>query len=200
MGEVDTSFYVAVLRGISAPASVTNLRVCNVWQDCEGGTADNNPWNTTQWEDGATQYNTFGGGTMHVWNYPTPAVGIHATIRTLKNGLYPRIIREFSSGINGLGVCQAIDASQWGTRNVAAVWAARYPTPRPLYLTTPHMRGDDVKAVQRKLQAKGYNVGPSQADGIYGRYTYNAVKRFQYAHALRVDGIVGPLTRHALGL
>jgi len=200
MGEVGTNFYVAVLRGISAPASVQNLRACQVWQDREGGTATHNPWNTTQWEPGATQYNSFGNPPMHVWNYPTEAVGIRATIATLTNGHYPRIIREFSSGVNGLGVCQAVDASPWGTHGVAALYIVRYPTPRLLRLTNPPMKGADVKAVQRKLQAKGYSVGPSQADGIFGVLTSNAVKRFQHANHLTVDGIVGPLTRAALGL
>ena len=38
------------------------------------------------------------------------------------------------------------------------------------------------------------------ADGVFGAQTERAVKRFQSRHDLVPDGIVGPLTRGALGL
>jgi len=56
--------------------------------------------------------------------------------------------------------------------------------------------GDDVVTLQRVLAMKGYSVGP--ADGIFGRITKLAVKRFQKLKGLAVDGRVGPLTTHAL--
>ena len=40
----------------------------------------------------------------------------------------------------------------------------------------------------------------SPVDGVFGRITLSAVKRFQRRHGLAVDGVVGPLTRRALGL
>jgi peptidoglycan hydrolase-like protein with peptidoglycan-binding domain len=56
--------------------------------------------------------------------------------------------------------------------------------------------GGDVVTLQRVLAMKGYRVGP--ADGIFGRMTKDAVKRFQRRRGLAVDGRVGPLTTHAL--
>jgi hypothetical protein len=50
--------------------------------------------------------------------------------------------------------------------------------------------GAAVAAVQRRLEI------PS--DGIFGPVTLAAVKSFQRAHGLVVDGEVGPFTRHAL--
>lgn len=50
----------------------------------------------------------------------------------------------------------------------------------------------DWFAVQRRLHKLGFNPGP--VDGIRGRMTINAVKRFQEASGLVPDGIVGPLT------
>jgi hypothetical protein len=199
MGAVSVSFYVSVLSHISAPHSVQNLQACNAWEVAEGGSAAHNPWNTTQWEPGATSYNTFGNPPMHVWNYPSESVGVQATVRTLLNGHYPRIVREFSGGQNGLGVCQAVDASPWGTHHAAAVYARLYhPTPRLIRLTNPFMHGPDVVQVQSHLHARGYN--PGAIDGIYGPTSYSAVRHFQGNHGLTVDGIVGPATRHALGI
>jgi resuscitation-promoting factor RpfB len=56
-------------------------------------------------------------------------------------------------------------------------------------------RGDRGSAV-RKIQEQ---LGIS-ADGVFGAQTERAVKRFQRGHDLVPDGIVGPLTRGALGL
>jgi hypothetical protein len=56
-------------------------------------------------------------------------------------------------------------------------------------------RGDRGAAVRSIQQELGIS-----ADGIFGAQTERAVKRFQRSHNLVPDGIVGPLTRSALGL
>jgi N-acetylmuramoyl-L-alanine amidase len=54
--------------------------------------------------------------------------------------------------------------------------------------------GEDVKMVQRAL--KHLNFDPKDIDGIYGKKTENAVRRFQSMYAaLKDDGIYGPNTR-----
>jgi Putative peptidoglycan binding domain/Matrixin len=70
--------------------------------------------------------------------------------------------------------------------------------PRVLRVTTPYMRGGDVEDVQRYLNEEAY--GPIAEDGVYGPNTANAVRRFQQAKGLQVDGIVGPATRAAMAL
>ena len=52
--------------------------------------------------------------------------------------------------------------------------------------------GDAVKALQERLNAKGFHSG--NVDGIFGAKTYAAVTAFQKANSLGVDGIVGKLT------
>ncbi len=69
---------------------------------------------------------------------------------------------------------------------------------RVLKLTTPYLRGDDVLALQKALEAKGFS--PGQADGIFGRKTQRAVRNFQAASGLTVDGIAGAKTHEKLGL
>ena len=69
---------------------------------------------------------------------------------------------------------------------------------RVLKLTTPYMRGSDVYRVQSTLKELGYDLG--QLDGVYGKKTARAVKRFQKDQGLTVDGIVGEKTYAALGI
>jgi rare lipoprotein A len=57
-------------------------------------------------------------------------------------------------------------------------------------------KGNDVVTLQRVLAMKGYAVGA--ADGLFGRLTKRAVKRFQQRRGLAADGKVGPLTTAAL--
>jgi len=54
------------------------------------------------------------------------------------------------------------------------------------------MKGEDVRTMQLYLNALGYNCGT--ADGIFGNKTVEAVKAFQSAEGLTVDGIAGQQT------
>ena len=50
-------------------------------------------------------------------------------------------------------------------------------------------KGSDVKRLQNALKSMGYyNIA---VDGIYGKGTVAAVKAFQYAKGLTVDGVAG---------
>ncbi|MGV9251129.1 protein kinase domain-containing protein [Streptomyces sp. NPDC003697] len=65
-------------------------------------------------------------------------------------------------------------------------------------LTVYGQKGSRVKEVQCILKARGYNVGPSGVDGIFGYDTLTEVKRFQSRHHLQADGQVGVKTWAAL--
>lgn len=54
--------------------------------------------------------------------------------------------------------------------------------------------GDDVKALQGDLISLGYSCGKWGADGEFGKATYNALKAFQHARGLVMDGIAGEKT------
>ena len=83
----------ALLQQINAPLTKQNVAFLDAWQQSEGGTAANNPLNTTQPASGASDYNSVG-----VKNYPSPNVGIQATAQTLQNGRYPIILSALRSG------------------------------------------------------------------------------------------------------
>ena len=57
-------------------------------------------------------------------------------------------------------------------------------------------KGDDVKWVQQRLNAEGAGLS---VDGDFGALKRAAVIEYQLRHGLAVDGIVGPVTRKALG-
>jgi hypothetical protein len=73
---------------------------------------------------------------------------------------------------------------QVGTQTYDALAAA----PRTLKLTTPHMRGRDVRWVELRLNVHG--AGPVRVDGDYGPATAAAVRRFQADRGLPVTGEV----------
>lgn len=60
---------------------------------------------------------------------------------------------------------------------------------RTLYLHAPFLRGDDVRTLQRKLDALGFD--PGKQDGVYGQATDAAVREFQRNVGDDVDGVVG---------
>ncbi len=56
--------------------------------------------------------------------------------------------------------------------------------------------GNEVKVLQQRLRIAGFYYG--NANGIFGPITEDAVKKFQAAYKLDVDGIVGPSTQSKL--
>lgn len=68
---------------------------------------------------------------------------------------------------------------------------------RLLKLTSPMMKGDDVKELQARLNPNGCNCG--KVDGIFGNKTDAAVRAYQRKKGLVVDGKAGKNTITALG-
>lgn len=55
---------------------------------------------------------------------------------------------------------------------------------------------EELEGVQDALAKLGYD--PGAADGRDGPNTQKAVREFQAAASIKIDGIVGPMTREAL--
>ena len=72
----------------------------------------------------------------------------------------------------------------------------------PPYVQTAVLKqgsnGGEVKELQRRLKEWGYYNGA--VDGIYGKGTVEAVKKFQKKNGLTADGVAGIETYKALGM
>ena len=133
--------------------------------------------------------------------------------------MYGEDIRAVQNKLNSLGYVAGTADGYYGnmTRNAVinfqskkglaadgdvgpTTWSALFNTStsggsgysRILKLTSPLMYGEDIRAVQNKLNSLGYNAGT--ADGYYGNDTKNAVINLQNTFGITADGIVGPTT------
>lgn len=88
-----------------------------------------------------------------------------------------------------------------GPASWVAVDACAGGPPPPVPANGPLLRrgagGDDVRRLQDRLRARGFDPGPT--DGDFGAGTEVAVRRFQGAAGLAADGIVGRQSWAALG-
>lgn len=94
-------------------------------------------------------------------------------------------VRDFQR-VNSLTVDGLVGNNTWKT----LLTLPTYPLLRQNY------RGAYVRFLQQLLESNLYPVGT--IDGIFGSRTANAVRAFQSANVLAVDGIVGPNTWAAL--
>ncbi len=116
-------------------------------------------------------------------------------------GLYPHPV----DGITGPWTQQAVRTFQAqhgltvdgvaGPQTRAALGKRGKPNlgKRPMH---QGQRGWDVAALQFLLHTRGFE--PGGFDGGFGRNTHNAVRRFQSAAHITVDGVAGPATLNAL--
>lgn len=94
-------------------------------------------------------------------------------------------------GLHVDGIC---DEQTW----LALIEAGWQLGDRLLMLSAPHLRGDDVVALQNALNHLGFDCG--RPDGIFGAATARALSDFQRNCGLTPDGICGPQTVRMLEL
>lgn len=132
----DDDFYKSVLECLEAEPTKGNMLFMYAWRQAEGGTAKNNPFNTTLKYPGATNYNSKG-----VKNYKTQEDGVDATCQTLKKGRdiygYDKIIDGLQNDIGASKLIDAVVSSKWGTKEVLrqvyqGYVAGNSPKPQPI--------------------------------------------------------------------
>lgn len=110
-----------------------------------------------------------------------------------------RAVKSFQKA-NGLAVDGKVGEKTWAALRAEPI----IPTPhepekdtrRKLYLTPrPRMQGEDIREVQERLNA--HNV-VCDVDGVFGPATDTAVRAFQRAEGIDVNGVVNDKTWEAL--
>lgn len=155
-------FAGAVMTKIEAPVTAANLGAFSAWAAGEGSCAHFNPLDTTQPEPGATAFNTLDDG-GHVWNYPSMATGVQATVTALTNGLYQPVIDAFMASAGVATVAAAVEHSPWGTTSFGSPDYAGKPcaddggadTPTP---TLPTVTGPGAVAATIVARAAEYQA------------------------------------------
>lgn len=132
-------------------------------------------------------------------------------------GVPPRTVAQYceSIGILGIGLYETKDDGYFvhiDERDYKSFWYGQSEQPRTTFGTsqnsyTPSVipnnnsvldtilnigdSGQAVKSLQEKLIKLGYSCGAWGADGDFGNDTYQAVRKFQEAVKIGVDGIAG---------
>lgn len=136
-------------------------------------------------------YNKFMNGCLDMPELPLLQVG--------STGPYVRLLQMNLNGLGGNFNNFTIDGI-FGMKTQQAVgsYQDEYKLPRDGVVgpQTWRVLTDNVKAVQRLLNAFGYNAG--YPDGWFGQMTTDALKRFQSANGLFPEGILNPRTRQKL--
>lgn len=101
---------------------------------------------------------------------------------------------------NGLTANGIVDKAT--CRKLGGIWQESTVVPaftlfREIRYKSPVTRGEDIKTIQSILTHKGFPC--ETIDGAYGTKTRDAVKAFQKANGLKVDGVVGKNTCEKLG-
>ncbi|HEX5147305.1 MAG TPA: peptidoglycan-binding protein [Conexibacter sp.] len=127
--------------------------------------------------------------------YPTPIAGVFGP-ETLHNvRRFQRAHHMAVDGVVGAGTTKALRtiaarraAAKQGASSDGGGGSAQHMGERTL---RKGMRGHDVRVLQDYLSRNGVST---PVDGVFGPGTRSNVRRFQRAHGLTADGIVGPST------
>jgi hypothetical protein len=149
---------------------------------------------------------------------PTPSDPLFSGSRVLREGERGEDVRRLQVLLGSLGFPVGSADGVFGPRTEGAVvsfqrsagltgdglvgtttrGALQWQTAAPTTVLRQGERGHDVRLLQERLTAAGFTTNGS--DGIFGPNTLLAVLAFQEHAGLRVDGLVGPKTRAALGM
>jgi len=147
---IDSSYYaaaVALIQAMGGPVTPGMVQALAAWSFCEmphtsaGAWVYNNPWATTLT---GSAYPSLGPiNDKGVQHYTSPAVGIAATVATLRNGLYPHIVQAIASGDPGplLGGSAVPDWETWAGSSYDARCVPEFynelAPPPSIYFTAP---------------------------------------------------------------
>lgn len=185
--------------GVLPSAYTAFANFINAWQPYEGGDAvdRNNPLNTMQGAQGATNINSVG-----VKAYPDLQTGVEATAQTLENGNYPQLLQALKQG-NFPNMTQITpEIRKWGTNGFADALDGGQ-TPAPDTGTPPPVNINDAVATLDTGKGQG-DVGKwteilnglvaQQPDPSDPRFGPNGEDDYQSAQAAWTNAVSGVTT------
>lgn len=131
----DDEFYKAILNCFGAPSSKENMKFLYAWRQAEGGSAKNNPFNTTWKLKNSTRY---GQNKAGVQNYETKQQGIEATCKTLKNNRYSCIVNGLKNDIGAIKISQTCSSA-------LSTWGTHYHKPLITHILISYQKGSSPK-------------------------------------------------------
>ncbi len=200
----DYGVYTCVMDG--APLVAASGRTQGNWVELETGRWVYGPYtseapasgNPGVGVGGRIRVNTPGGSCLNARYGPTVESGVYACVvngAILKPVVDTDITGEWLELSSGRWVYGAYTTYNTGGR----VGGGEFTYTETLPLQRGD-RGEAVSTLQRTLVSNGYSIGAAGVDGLFGDSTAAAVRRFQADQGLAVDGIVGPVTKDAMGL
>jgi hypothetical protein len=107
---ITRSFQEGLLSRLGLPNTASNRVFLDLWSRAEGSKATHNPLATTMAAPGATDFNK-----AKVKNYPSEAIGIDATARTLRLPSYAGVLSAMRVSDMRASAKAVVD-SPWGTK------------------------------------------------------------------------------------
>lgn len=140
-------------------------------------------------EPASAAYVRTNGSCLNARYGPSASYGVYQCVR---NGAALAPIVGYQNGYYKLSTGRYVAANYVGNAPGTRVSSGAVGNrTRPRYSSS-------TRSIQVALQNKGFSVGSTGADGVYGPSTRSAIRQFQQSAGLRVDGIVGSQTRAAL--
>lgn len=133
--------------------------------------------------------------------------GVVVAVGTAIRSVFPPVTAEkltlLSNKVRdiGVGIKRALDFYELidGYKTIETVVTISTANAEPLLNAIKRgMSGSGVKVLQERLAQMGYDIGESGADGIFGKNTEAALKKFQKDLGLVVDGIYGDASHNSL--
>lgn len=186
-----------VARYASSPGTLpAGWSAETIWQYASSGTfpGDQDTFNGTY--SGLQAFARGDGGTPPAATWPTVQQGqTGETVKTVQYLLNASGSSLTVDGVFGAATTSAVSSFQ-STHALTVDGIVGPQTWQALIVTVRQgSSGPAVSAVQSQLNAHGSSL---TVDGAFGAATTSAVRSFQSAHGLSVDGVVGPQTWQAL--
>lgn len=144
--------------------------------------------------DGALLAAAYADGRIAVWGLETALQSPASTIPPARCGSFSLPPTPMPTATFTRTPIPSATSTPTATPLVTATFTPTQPPfTRTLFLSNPPMQGDDVLLLQQRLLELGYTeVGAP--DGVFGKMTETAARRFQQSNGLEADGVVGPKT------